>query len=137
MLTKQKVLNLALALTKAGDSDLLSGDALLSDQGLTAEDKDRVREVGRIVHFLCQDYSYVCSTEFTLGVVSKSSSVVEMKMKMESAPPRRKERLESLYFAIRTAINGTVALRGLVREDQQPFVDKLQSLLADLTIPHS
>ncbi|HAT40099.1 MAG TPA: hypothetical protein DCS87_00025 [Rheinheimera sp.] len=90
MLTKRKVLHLALALTKAGDSDLLKGNSLFTDQALNVDDRERVKEIGRIVHDLCQDYSYIRSAAYGLEISTKSASVVDMKAKMESAPARKR-----------------------------------------------
>lgn len=135
MLTKRKVLQLALALAKAGDSDLLKGNSLFSDQALNADDRERVKEIGRIVHDLCQGYSYIHSAAHDLETSTKSASVVNMKIKMESAPARKKERLENLYTSIRNLVDDSMPLRELVREDQQSLVARLVDVLGMLPIP--
>lgn len=135
MLTKRKVLHLTLALTKAGDGDLLKGNSLFADQALNADDRERVKEIGRIIHDLCQGYSYIHSAAYGLEISTKSASVVDMKTKMESAPARKKERLESLYTSIRNLVDDSIPLRELVREDQQSLVARLVDVLGELPIP--
>lgn len=135
MLTKKKVLHLVLALTKAGDNDLLKGKSFLADQLLNFDDLDRVKEIGRIVDDLCKGYSYLNSSAYSLEIAAKSASFVNMKTKIESGPIKKIERLESLYSSIRNLVDDSIPLRELVREDQQPLVDRLVDVLGELSIP--
>jgi hypothetical protein len=135
MLTKKKVLALALALTKAGDSDLLEGNSLFSDQTLNTDDIDRVKEIGNIIHDLCRSYSYVNSREHGMVTSIESVRVADMKTKMESSPIRKRERLEALYASIRNLVDDPLSLRRLVREDQLPLVSRIVDLLGALSIP--
>lgn len=136
MITKRKILQLALALTKAGDIDLLKSDTLLYGQGLSNDDEEKVKEIGRIVYVLCKDYSYLLSVDFVLETNSKSSDFVNMKSKLEADPVRKKGRLEDVYSAIRCAVNGVEVLRKLIRQDQQLIAVRLYELLESMAIPN-
>jgi hypothetical protein len=135
MLTKKKVLSLALTLAKAGDSDLLCGEELLVTEGLDEEDEARIRDIGEAVAVLCKDYSYLQSTAFAKEIRGKSESFVSMKAKMEAAPTKKKERLESLYAVIRNLEEDVQPLSELVPEDQRPTAQRLAASLAALTLP--
>lgn len=89
MLMKQKILNLALALTKASDRVLLRDGPLLRDQGLSIDQQEKIKQIGRLVQALCHGYSYVQSPAFDLEVASKSPSVAAMKRKVESVAERK------------------------------------------------
>lgn len=136
MLTKKKVLSLALTLAKAGDSDLLRGEEILAGEGLGEEDKARVRDIGEAVARLCRDYSYLQSTAFAKEIRGKSESFASMKAKMEATPMKKKERLEALYAAIRSLEEDPQYLNQLVSEDQRATAQHLAASLAALTLPH-
>ena len=135
MLTRKKILHLALALSKAGDIDILQERSLLTGQGLSADNRATIREIGQVVHSLCQGYSYLRSAAFGREIAAKSAAVIEMKTKMESDPLRRKERLDGLCAGIRNVSSDMQALQSLVREEQAALVVKLNELLNALTIP--
>lgn len=135
MLTKKKVLSLALTLAKTGDTDLLRGEELLEGEGLGEEDKARVRDIGEAVGLICKDYSYLQSTAFAKETRGRSESFVSMKAKMEAAPTKRRERLESLYAAIRSLEKDAQVLSELVPEDRRATAERLAASLAALTVP--
>lgn len=134
MISKRKILQLALALIKSGDIDLLEEDSTLYGQGLSVDDQEKAREIGRIVYGLCKNYSYLSSVAFELETNYKSADFVRMKSKLESDPARKMGRLEDIYDAIRYAANGTEALQKLIRQDQQVMAVKLCELLGSIDI---
>ncbi len=135
MLTKGKVLALALTLAKDAESDLIQGEEILAGQGLNDADKVTVRDVVAIVHDVCLDYSYPRSAGFRTETLGKSESFVSMKAKMEAGPPKKKERLEELFAAIRNVQHAPQRLFELVRQDQHASVDRLLASLKTLNLP--
>jgi hypothetical protein len=134
MLTKGKVLALALTLAKDAESDLIYGNEILAGQGLSDADKARVREVVDIVHGVCAGYSYLRSAAFTKETLGKSESFVAMKIKLESAPPKKKERLDELFAAIRSVQQDSQQLFELVSQDQRGSVERIISSLNALSL---
>lgn len=135
MLTKGKVLALALTLAKDAESDLIQGEEIFAGQGLNDADKALVRDVVAIVHDVCVDYSYLRSAAFTSETLGKSEGFVSMKAKMEAAPPKKKERLEDLFAAIRNVQHHPQRLVELLKQDQHASIDRLLASLKTLNLP--
>lgn len=135
MLTKRQVLHLSLALVKAGDVDLVNGTDLFVGKGLDHSDEEKVREIAKIVHTLCQGYRYENTLNFDVEVAAKSSDFFSMKKKIESSPTKRSERLDYLYSGIRNSIENPSSLKGLAQKNHLPLVDRLGELLISLRIP--
>lgn len=134
MITKKKVLQLSLALTKAGDIDLLKGGAIFSGERLMVPEQDAVREIASIVHDLCSGYSYIRSPEFLKSTDGKPSSIIDRLTRMEASPSKRTERLEMLYECIRNSADNPAALRALIPENQDSMVARLGDSLMGLNI---
>jgi len=135
MLTKKQVLHLSLALVKAGDVDLANGNDLFVGKGIDGSDVEKVREIVKIVHTLCQEYRYENSLGFDVEIAAKSADFVAMKKKIESSPVKRLERLDRLYSGIRVSIEDPGLLKGLVQKNHLPLVDRFGELLISLRIP--
>ena len=135
MLTRKNILHLALALAKGSDDTLWREDTLLAKQGLSEEDSQLAKEIGRIVALLCRDYDYTESVGFLEEIKSKTETVGSMMRKIEGSPSRKSQHREDLYAAIRYASIDSLPLKRLVKLVQVPLVCRLESLLDTLTLP--
>lgn len=136
MLTKKQILHLSLALIKAGDIDLVDGKNLFAGYQLTNSDAEKVREIAKIAHTLCQEYRYENSLKFEGEAATKSIDFVAMKKRMESSPIKRSERLNQLYAGIRISIEDPSSLKILVQKNHLPLAERFIELLVSLPIPN-
>lgn len=135
MQTKRSVLNFSLALLEAGDGALLEDKKLLEAQGFNRDDKDKVGKIWAIVRELCHDYSYTSSSSFKAEVACKSPEFASMKLKIESDPAKKKNRMSEFFNAIEKIVENSDLALSLASSDQLVLVAQLERLVQDLSIP--
>jgi hypothetical protein len=135
MLTKRKLMSMALTLSKAGDANLPSQEGVLDSRDLPNDQNEKVIEICRIVNLLCSEYRFEESPLFAKSVLGKSEELVRAKIRFEGAPLKRKERLEKLYESFRSLASGGAGIDDLIADDKASLVARLRILFSSLRLP--
>jgi hypothetical protein len=109
VLSKNELVTLLVSWSCMSDTALADDDACLPEEVCHRNDRAAVRRAARLVDHLRNRFSYVESPRFSRGQAGKSSAYAAMRRKLEDAPTKRVNHLESFSAALRSILSSREA----------------------------